>query len=93
MRKSFRHLASLVVLVGLLVVPTSAVVSSTPTVEVVASALDNPRGLAIGPDGAVYVAEAGRGGDGPCITNSAMRVVCYGATGAITRIGAFSRSE
>ena len=38
--------------------------SSLPKVEVIASGLDNPRGLAIGPDRAVYVAEAGRGGGG-----------------------------
>ena len=30
--------------------------------EVVATGLDNPRGLAFGPDGGLYVAEAGRGG-------------------------------
>jgi hypothetical protein len=33
------------------------------SVTVVARALDGPRGLAFGPDGALYVAEAGRGGD------------------------------
>lgn len=40
-------------------------------VSVVASGLDGPRGLEFGPDGALYVAEAGRGGltettDPPC---------------------------
>ena len=30
-----------------------------PTVTVVMSGLDNPRGLAFGPEGALYVAEAG----------------------------------
>jgi glucose/arabinose dehydrogenase len=34
--------------------------------EVIASGLDNPRGLAFGPDGALDVVEAGRGSDGPC---------------------------
>ena len=32
--------------------------------------LDGVRGLAFGPEGALYVAEAGRGGNGPCITES-----------------------
>ena len=52
---------------------------------VIASGLDNPRGLDVGANGAVYVAEAGRGGDGPCI-QGAEGEVCYGPTGAITRI-------
>ena len=34
-----------------------------PKVTVVATGLDGPRGLKFGPDGALYVAEAGRGGD------------------------------
>jgi hypothetical protein len=36
-----------------------------PSVAVVAQGLDNPRGVAIGANGTVLVAEAGRGGDGP----------------------------
>ena len=54
--------------------------------EIVASGLFNPRGLAFGPEGALYVAEAGSGGDGPCIPGGGGTVRCYGATGAITRI-------
>ncbi|HEX6316334.1 MAG TPA: ScyD/ScyE family protein, partial [Gemmatimonadaceae bacterium] len=60
-------------------------VGAQPNVTVVMSGLDNPRGLAFGPEGALYVAEAGRGGDGPCFFNSAGETRCYGATGAITR--------
>lgn len=47
--------------------------------------LDGVRGLVFGPEGALYVAEAGRGGNGPCGTQSGSRV-CYGPTGAITRL-------
>ena len=55
-------------------------------VATVMSGLDNPRGLAIGPEGALYVAEAGRGGDGPCGTNAPGETRCYGATGAVSRL-------
>jgi sugar lactone lactonase YvrE len=34
--------------------------------QVVASGLNNPRGIAIGPGGALFVAESGAGGSGPC---------------------------
>jgi hypothetical protein len=52
--------------------------------QVVVNGLDNPRGLAFGPEGALYVAEAGRGGDAPC-AQGPEGLRCYGATGAITR--------
>ena len=54
--------------------------------EVVASGLDNPRGLDVGRWGEVYVAEAGRGGDAPCVAGPEAEEVCVGATGAITKI-------
>ena len=55
---------------------------------VVASGLDNPRGLTFGLDNTLYVAEAGRGGNGACIPSPSIQgaVLCYGATGAITKI-------
>jgi glucose/arabinose dehydrogenase len=53
-------------------------------VTVIMSGLDNPRGLAFGPEGAVYVVEAGRGGSGPCqVLRGVSR--CYGASGAVSR--------
>jgi hypothetical protein len=59
--------------------------SAQSTVTVVMSGLDNPRGLALGPDGGLYVVEAGRGGDGPCqvLRN---QLQCYGPTGALSRL-------
>jgi hypothetical protein len=60
-------------------------VAQTPTV--VMSGLDNPRGLAFAPNGALYVAEAGRGGSGPCVVNPGTgETRCFGKTGAITRL-------
>jgi hypothetical protein len=54
--------------------------------SVVARGLDNPRGLDIGPRGTLYVTEAGRGGTGPCIPGPEGGEVCFGPTGAVTRI-------
>ncbi len=53
----------------------------------VASGLDSPRGLAFGPTGELYVAEAGHGGSGPCGLGAEGAQVCYGSSGAVTRIG------
>jgi hypothetical protein len=52
---------------------------------VIAKGLDNPRGLAFDPSGDLYVAEAGRGGGGPCVEVRGQEF-CLGLTGAITRI-------
>ncbi|MEV0900626.1 ScyD/ScyE family protein [Actinoplanes sp. NPDC049802] len=60
--------------------PGSAV---RPAVEVVARGLDNPRGLAFGPRGELYIAEGGRGGAGPCRAGAGGRA-CFGTSGAIT---------
>ena len=49
------------------------------------SGLDGPRGLAFGPDGGLYVAEAGRGGDGPSIVLRPGVVASYGPSGAVSR--------
>jgi hypothetical protein len=56
------------------------------SIEVVASGLNNPRGLDLSGAGDLYVAEAGKGGDGPCIRTSAGEDWCLGLTGAITVI-------
>ena len=54
--------------------------------QVIATGLNNPRHMTIGPDGGVYVAEAGAGGTS-CYPDPATRpLVCVGTTGSITRI-------
>src|SRR5215207_10808798 len=60
--------------------PTAAAVS------VVMHGLDSPRGLAFGPEGALYVAEAGTYEiNGPCVV-VARGTNCYSGTGAISRL-------
>lgn len=70
-------------LLGLLMFPSSAI--GETNFDVIASGLDNPRGLAIGPWGSLYVAEAGIGGEGPCFEGPEGET-CYGESGAITWI-------
>ena len=75
--KSLSRLAA----IALLAVPCAA----APRVDVLITGLDNPRGLAFGPEGALYVVEAGRGGNGPCqVQNN--QTFCYGPTGAVRRL-------
>jgi hypothetical protein len=70
--RSFRSLLSALVLVALVVFPLAARAqdSATPAagplstgLTVIANGLDNPRGFTWGPDGRLYLAIAGRGGD------------------------------
>ena len=55
------------------------------TPRVVATGLDNPRQLSFSRSGDLYVAESGKGGDGPCLA-APEREACFGLTGAVTRI-------
>ena len=58
--------------------------AASPPFTVVMTGLDNPRGLTVGKDGALYVAEAGKGGTGPCaMIRGALQ--CVGTTGAVSR--------
>ncbi len=52
---------------------------------VVAQGLNNPRGMTFGPDGGLYIAEAGVGGP-TCFTFPDGSQVCWGYTSQVTRV-------
>jgi hypothetical protein len=71
---------------------SAAIVSLTLFVQlaaaqwtVVATGLNNPRGLDFAPNGALYVAEAGVGGDGPTIPG-AEGEMHFGLSGSVTKV-------
>jgi hypothetical protein len=74
------------VVAAALATPALGLAASPP--QAVMTGLDNPRGLAWGPEGGLYVAEAGRGGSGVCVPSPDVptAVRCYGATGAVSRL-------
>ena len=71
---------------GVAVACVAAAPASAQNLDVVADGLSNPRGLAFGPGGKLFVAESGRGGSGPCIQGPEGEESCYGATGAIAQV-------
>jgi sugar lactone lactonase YvrE len=77
-----RSLVLLAAVAALLVAAAPA--SAQPGATVVASGLDSPRGLGFAPNGALFVAEAGKGGAGPCREGPEGGTVCFGASGAVT---------
>lgn len=83
-----RRRAASAVLSATAMLGAAGTAAATPLmyVETVMAGLLNPRGLTFGPDGALYVAEAGSGGTGPTITTGNDDVLGYGATGAISRL-------
>jgi hypothetical protein len=64
--------------------PAASGNGTTPSTTVVMTGLNNPRGLAFGPGGWLYVAEAGAGGTGACLTVRGVSQ-CVGATGSDSR--------
>lgn len=71
----------------------SMAATAAPQVDVIAKGLSNPRGLAFAADGALYVAEAGKGGNGACAVLGDGQTACYGETGAVLRIDLSGRKE
>ena len=83
----YKSALSVTFLISLTLVPGMKA-SVAASVSVVASELDNPRGLSFGPDGSLYVTETGVGGDGRCVPGPSLEglLACVGTTGAVTRI-------
>jgi hypothetical protein len=54
--------------------------------KVVASGLDNPRGIALAKNGDIWIAEAGKGGAGPCFPGEEGSDACFGNSGAFTLV-------
>jgi hypothetical protein len=59
--------------------------AGAPGWQVVASGLNNPRGLNFAADGHLYIAEAGSGGEAPCGPGPEGER-CFGMSGSITRL-------
>jgi hypothetical protein len=84
-----RRLLRVLVVLAALAATIAAVGASSAgalTITPVASGLDNPRGMAFGPNGALYVAEAGQGGTDFCFDHAGFGHACAGMSGAVTRI-------
>ena len=82
--RTARLVVSLVALIALATPPLQA--SAVEQRTIVMSGLNNPRGLNFGPNGALYVAEAGRGGTQACFTGPDGGQEFAGRTGSISRL-------
>jgi sugar lactone lactonase YvrE len=82
MRRFGFTLPAIALAVGL-AVPAAA---QGPTLTAVVTGLDSPRGVALGPDGTIYVAEVGTGGTENCIDHVELGHMCFGNTGGISSI-------
>jgi hypothetical protein len=62
--------------------------ASAGSFSVIADGLYNAGGLSFGPDGNLYVTEAGIGGNGACVPPASGQgdSLCYGASGAVSKI-------
>jgi hypothetical protein len=63
-------------------------VASAASFSVIADGLYNAGGLSFSPDGSLYVTEAGIGGSGACVPPASGQgdSLCYGTSGAVTKI-------
>ncbi len=86
---------SVSVVSAVIAIASGGLAAAQTPVEVIGG-LNNPRGLAVAPNGDIYIAEAGTGGgpSAPCVPGPGGGLACPGETGAIAvlrRSGAFER--
>ena len=79
-----RKLLALAVIAAAVAVPSAQAHSGTGGWKVVASGLDNPRGIDVTKSGDIWIAEAGKGGSGPCQPGEEQGSPpsCFGTSGA-----------
>ncbi len=77
-----------------------ATVAGTTTAQAaslttIVSGVSNARGVSFGPDGSLYVAEPGVGGDGNCQPSPStfFQPICAGNTGSIVKVGTDGKQE
>jgi hypothetical protein len=74
------------ILLGLSAAFTHTAAAAPYVITEVMSGLVTPRGLAFGPDGGLYVAEAGSGGNGPSVVLGNGSTAFLGATSGLSRL-------
>ena len=84
-RRALAVAAALATGLSLAALPATGAVGQESPWRVVATGLDSPRGLTFGPNGSLYVAEAGVGGTTPCFAHP-LGQLCFGTTGAVTEV-------
>jgi hypothetical protein len=82
-----RRLLAFVAIAAIVAVPAAQAHSGNGNGWVtVASGLDNPRGIALGSHGDLWISEAGKGGTAPCFPGDEGGSACFGNTGAFTLV-------
>jgi hypothetical protein len=81
-----RTSGGIVIGVALAIALAAPAAAQGPAITEVVGGLNSPRGVAIGADGTIYVAEAGAGGTEPCVTHAELGNFCLGASGTITAV-------